>query len=362
MRVLIATGASGGHIFPALSFIDTLKGRYPDTEALLILPKKNFIDQQQLAKYEIRDHAISFLSLRPNSRNLIAGVKFLQGALQSLCVLLEFRPHVVVGFGSLATVPLILFAWVLRIETLIHEQNVVPGQANRLLAIFADKIAVSFAETKDYLKPYVNKISVTGNPVRRDFKKIEKNKALDFFGLSQDKFTVLVMGGSQGSHRLNTAFLKGMSDLKDCSKFQVIHLAGVKDRGFLKEGYAGLNIGARVFGFLKEMPYAYSACDILICRAGATTISEAIFFSTPAMIIPYPFASAHQLKNAQVLEKKGCAIIIQDGELDNFALRQGLQELADNPEKLKDMRYNYNKIERSDAGDLLVSQVISFHV
>lgn len=359
MMVLVVVGSSGGHIFPALSFIDALKDKYPQVGALLILPKRNFIDRLQLAEYKVRYISISPITLRPNFKNLIAILGFLKGSLESFFIMLEFRPDIVVGFGSIVCLPLILLAWIFRIKILIHEQNVIPGRANRFLAGFADIIAVSFKDSMNYFKNRADKIALTGNPIRRGLKRIDKNEALDFFGLEDNKFTILVMGGSQGSHRLNAGFLKAVSSKASGPRIQVVHLSGVKDLDFLKQGYRDLNLDARLFSFLKDMHYAYSAADLLVSRCGATTIAEAMFFRLPALIVPYPFAYAHQLKNAQVLAELGCALIIKDSELDTDKLRQVLAGLLNNPDKISLMRYNYNNIPQPDAGNLLVGQAMS---
>ncbi|MFH1640975.1 MAG: glycosyltransferase, partial [Candidatus Omnitrophota bacterium] len=242
---------------------------------------------------------------------------------------------------------------------LIHEQNVVCGRANRLLLRFADKIAVSFPETSEYLERYRKKIVVTGNPMRKDLSRIDKNKALDYFSFDKKKFTILVMGGSQGSHRVNTAFLKAVSKIPDKSRLQVIHLSGAEDYGSLKEAYKGLNINAELFGFLASMQYAYSACDLVLSRAGATTISEIIFYRLPAIIIPYPFAYQHQLDNAKILEKKGLAIIIQDEALDNIdGLKRALEGFVNDSDRIKMMRARYDSFPSVEAGNLLINEAL----
>jgi len=357
MKILVVTGASGGHIFPALSFLDTLKDKYKDIDTLLILPKRSLGVSKIADDSKIRYISISTINLSFSPRNFIALLRFFKGSLESLILLLEFRPDIVVGFGSLACVPMVLLAWIFRIKTLIHEQNVIPGQANRLLAKFSDKIAISFKETRDYFKGSSRKIVFTGNLIRKELKRIDRNKALDFFGLGSDKFTILVMGGSAGSHRINLGFLNAISKSWSKSDFQIIHSSGLKDYDLLKDSYKDLGINFKLFGFLNEMQHAYSACDLVICRAGATSLSEIIFFGLPAIIIPYPFAYAHQINNAKVLENKGCAIIIKDNELDGNILRQTIEGLINNPKEIKKMRLAYDNIIVANANDLLVDEV-----
>lgn len=359
VRVLVVTGASGGHIFPALSFLDALKDKAKKIETLLVIPSSSIKSQILLEGYKVRYLSISPIKLRLSLSDLIAIFRFLKGSLESLILLIEFRPDIVVGFGSLDSVPLLLFAWLFRIKTLIHEQNVIPGKANRLLAKFVDRIAISFFETKDYFKKSIQqRLTLTGNPIRKQLKRIDKEQALSFFGFEADKFTILVMGGSLGSSRINTCFLKAISKITDKSRFQVIHLTGIKDYDLSNKSYKDLNLEVKLFTFLKDMQYAYSASDLVICRAGATTIAELINFSSPAIIIPYPFAYKHQLSNAKVLEEKGSAIIISDNELNPDSLRQTIQSLVDNPAQLEAMHLAYNGLLESSR-ESLVNAVLS---
>ncbi len=359
IKVLVVTGSSGGHIFPALSFLHTLKDKYKNLDTLLVLPKRakefGLVPKDWKAGYL----SISTIKFAPDFKNLIAVLKFLKGSLESLYLLVEFRPDVVVGFGSLNSIPIILFAWAFRIKTLIHEQNVMPGRANRLLAKFSDKIAISFSETKNYLKSN-HRIVFTGNPIRQELRVVkDRQEALSFFGFDDNKFTILVMGGSQGSHRINVCFLKAILMMPDRSKFQIIHLAGPKDLELLDSGYRDLGVGFKLFTFLKDMQYAYSIADLAITRAGATTIAELAFFGIPAIIIPYPFAYKHQLNNAKVLSKHATAIFIKDNELDPEKLREVLVDLMNNPNKIRLMRSHYNRISKTNANDLLIDEVFS---
>lgn len=358
MKILVVTGASGGHIFPALSFLEALKDKSKGVDALLVLPRLSL-------KYNIAlplGLNTRYISIRTIKLKNIFGVfDFCKGFLESLFILLDFKPDAIVGFGSLASIPLIFWGWLFRIKMLIHEQNVIPGRANRLLAAFADKIAVSFCETKDYWRRFTAKLLLTGNPIRKELELVHKDKALNFFGLSPQKFTILVMGGSLGSHKINLKFLECVSMLPDKSKLQVIHLAGFQDYDLLQKSYQDQGIDHRCFRFLRPMQYAYSAADLVICRAGATTITELIFFRLPAIIIPYPFAYAHQLMNARVLENKGCALIIKDSALNTNILKEKIQDFISHPDEIKRMCLGYNDFPRINARVLLADTVLTFN-
>ena len=360
MRVLVVSGASGGHIFPAIAFLDTLKERLDEkVKILLVLPKRKNELYLKNISYKIKYLSITPFTFKLNLKNFLSIFNFLKGIFESLFIILEFKPDKIVGFGSLVSIPLVIFGWLFRINTLIHEQNVIPGRANFLLARFTDKIAISFKETKNYFNFSQDKIVLTGNPLRKELLHIEKNKALNFFGLRPDKFTILALGGSQGSHHLNLAFLKAINILfLKYPKLQVIHLCGFRDFDFLKKNYAQLKIDFSLFSFLDAMQYAYSAADLVFSRAGALTISELIFFKLPAIISPYPYAFYHQMANAKVLEKMGAAIIIEDNLLDNDILIRTIEMILNQPDKLKRMQQAYNFFPYLDANNLLVDSLL----
>lgn len=359
MKILVAAGASGGHIFPAVSFIRALQDKHKGLETLLVLASRSIESGIPLEDYKVRYISIPRISRKFNSGTFIALAKLLKGAWESLGIIVEFKPDIVVGFGGLDCIPCLFFAWLFRIKTLIHEQNVLPGRANRLLARLVDRVAISFGRTKDYLSIDPVKILVTGNPLRRQLRKVAKGEALGFFNLSKNKLTLLVMGGSQGSQHLNMGFLKAMALLKDTSKLQVIHLAGSGSYEGVRQAYSKVKIEARVFGFFSAMEQAYSAADLVIARSGATTVAELVFFGLPAIFSPYPYAYNHQLENARVLKEKGCAVVIDDAELDKDIFRQTLDALINEPARLEAMRSGFKDLTNPDAAVLLAEAALS---
>lgn len=354
-RILVVTGRSGGHIFPALGFLDKLKTK-EGIDALLVLPKTAIIRQIESSGYKVK----YVLHLRIKARLFpFALIGLFRLALESAFALLEFRPHLVVGFGSITSVPMIIFARIFGIRTMIHEQNVLPGRANRFLAGFADRIAVSFNETQGYFKLFRKKLRLTGNPLRRGLIQIDKQAALNFFGFNPGKFTILVIGGSQGSHSINYGFLKAVAGIPERSGLQVIHLSGTKECEAMKAGYAELNINAKVFDFFNAMQYAYSAADLVVSRGGAATVSEIIFFGVPAIIVPYPYAYRHQLLNARALEKKGSAYIINDNELGSGILGQTIAGLVNGNAAINRMRLKCVPFIKTGSDALLAEEALS---
>ena len=177
-------------------------------------------------------------------------------------------------------------------------------------------------------------------------------------GLDNNIFTILVMGGSQGSNRINEVFLSAASGMQASDKVQVIHISGEKDYEILKKSYEGLKLKVKLFGFLQDMEYAYSASDIVVSRAGATTISELMLYNLPAILLPYPFAYKHQLNNARVMETKGLAALIEDSELNAAKLGNILNDFISCPEKVNFTRSQYGKILKTKANELLVDAVM----
>ena len=360
MRILAVAGASGGHIFPAVGFLDDFKAAYPDTRTLLILSRRAMGKGFDTGGHSVRVISVSNLSLRPSARNIVAGMNFLKGFFESIVILAQFKPDIVVGFGSIASIPVLVCAWLFRTTVLIHEQNVLPGRANRFLAFISDRIAVSFSETAGYFSSHRSTVVLTGNPVRKGLVRIEKSKALDHFGLPAGRRTILVMGGSQASRQINFSFARTFRALRLRDDLQVIHLCGTADKDILEKEYAPCATSVRLVPFLGDMQYAYSAADLVISRAGATTIAELMKYRMPAILIPYPHAYAHQDLNAHVLARVGCAVIVRDADLAGGALHDALHSIMQADTPLENMKLAYDRFA-VDKHLSLVEEAIKIH-
>lgn len=357
-KVLIVSGSSGGHLFPAEALLDALAEK-KGIESLLVLPRKNILVASDASGFKTEYVSVSSIGLEPTFKNLKAFFHFFKGAFESAKILNRFKPDVVAGFGSIVSVPMVLLARSKGIKILIHEQNVLPGRATRFLSGWADSIAVSFGETEKYLKRPGARVVFTGNPLRKGLSVIGREEALKFFGLSKDKFTILVCGGSQASSRINSAFLRDLPGIVRPSAIQVIHLSGGKELEEVKKRYKEMGVEARCFGFLDKMQYAYSCSDLAVSRSGATTIAELAFFKLPAVLLPYPYAYRHQYLNAGVLEKAGCALVIDDAGLDKGALKKELARLLGSRDEVLRMRDSFASLAQSDHGELLREALLS---
>jgi UDP-N-acetylglucosamine--N-acetylmuramyl-(pentapeptide) pyrophosphoryl-undecaprenol N-acetylglucosamine transferase len=359
MKIIIACGGTGGHIFPGISLYRALKKKRSDVDILLITDRRAV--STSIITEEIPHIFISILPLRFefNLQNTLFVLKLFIGIFQSLRILLRFKPDVVVGFGGYASFSLVFFARFFRIRTVIHEQNVKPGRANLILSYIVDKIAVGFIRTKNYFDINASKVKFTGNPLRQDLVRIEKFRACEYLGLPSDKFIILVTGGSQGAHKINIVFLKTACLITDRADFGIVHLCGEHDRIFLEQGYKDLSIKARVFTFFQSMEYAYSAADIVVSRAGATTISEICFFGLPSILIPYPFVHRHQIKNAAYLCENNAAYLIEERGLYPEMLKGKILELFNNADLRKSMGRNALMFSKPKADEALTEIVLN---
>jgi UDP-N-acetylglucosamine--N-acetylmuramyl-(pentapeptide) pyrophosphoryl-undecaprenol N-acetylglucosamine transferase len=239
-----------------------------------------------------------------------------RGFFRSRSLLKKVRPALVVGFGGYVSFPVLLAAKSMRVRTALHEQNVVPGRANRVLARFTDAVALSHEESRVYFDRST-RLRVTGNPIRSSIEKNLRLEALEFFGFSSDKKTLLVLGGSQGAESVNRLFLAGLSFLDRTfkKKIQVLHLCGRMDPVDSEEICRRREVHARAFSFFDRMDLAYGAADLCLGRAGATFLAEIEAKGIPAILVPYPFADGHQRENARVFSDRGLAVIAEQKEL-----------------------------------------------
>ena len=307
-KIVITAGGTGGHLYPAQALAQQLSKQPLPQDVLFIAgglsTNRNF-DQK---KFSFQDVACSPLLSR-NPLKCFKGLKnLIKGFRQSVSTLKKFRPDVVVGFGSFYTVSILLAAKWLKIPIILHEANSIPGKANQWLACCADTVALHFPSTAAYFK---GKTVEVGLPLREGYAlgATEKERALAYYGLSSERRTLLIFGGSQGAKGINELVRQSMPALKKLS-LQVIHITGdLKTAESLKALYIHHQIPAAVKQYESEMQMAWSAADGFLGRSGASTIAEAIEFEVPGILIPYPFATGnHQETNADFLiEQVGSA-------------------------------------------------------
>jgi len=355
MKILIVAGGTGGHIYPALALTTYLKQNHPTARIIWVTGKRN-LEQRILSKTDIYFKRINACPLprKLSWRWIEFGWKMVISFFQSFLIFLQFRPDVVVGMGSFHSYPVVITAFFFRIPRLICEQNVFPSLTNRLLSKFASKIAISFSQTK-YLLPCSTwkKIYFTGNLIRDSIVDAVKEESLRKLGLKKDKFTLLFFGGSQGAHHLNQVAVETVKLLKEDGmgeKLQFIFITGENDWELVSRPILKMEIPAKIFTFLPQIHYAYAAADLVISRSGATTLAEITARGIPAILIPYPSATdKHQLKNAQILEKRGAAKIINEDKLTPQRLEKVIEELIRNKRLILKMGGKSKELGKKDA-------------
>ena len=362
MNILIAAGGSGGHIFPAIALARTLKRKSKNAEIRFVGSNKD-LDKRI---FEKEGFGFSLLSSNKLPYEFSWGIllfllKLISDLVKAFGIVLFHRPDVIVGFGGYVACPITIAACFFRVPKILHEQNVVPGRANRFLFTMADRIAISFNETKELLGTDAAKAVFTGNPIRTEDFKDDKAKGLKRFGLDAKNFTILVVGGSQGAHVLNTAFIEALSrlDREIKSSLQVIHITGIKDYEWALGAYKKLGLEHRVNSFVDRIEEAYSASDLIVTRSGASAIFEIAFFGKPMMLIPYPFAMSHQAENAGVFSKKGAAITIDENALSAEVFKENITSLFKDRNRLKRLAECAKRLSVPDASDRLAEEVLA---
>lgn len=364
MKVLITAGGSGGHIFPAIALARRLKEKNDGIEIMFLGSKKE-LDRRIFEKERFRFSLISSNKL-PYGIS-IAIIPFLArlffDIVKTLFIIAAYRPGLVVGFGGYVSFPGILTARMFGIPTLVHEQNVVPGRANRVLFRLADKVALSFERTKKYLETDIGKkVVLTGNPIRQEILKDDRMMGIRRFGLEASKFTILVIGGSQGAHAINEKFIKAVCLIDEGarSSMQVIHITGIKDYEWaVKEYSMAGRPDHRVYSFIDRIEEAYSAADLVVTRAGASAIFEIAAFGRAMILVPYPFAMSHQSENAREFSANNAAIEIEEKDLSGEVFKDKILNLAGDRARLKSIGESARRLAIPAASDNLAREAIA---
>ena len=336
---------------PAMALAREIKARNVGEVLFVISSRKQ--DRDIISGKGIDFKALNIISLQ--SKSLFGILKFLiklfAGTIESIFTLLEFRPDTVVGFGGYVSGPIVLLASFSGIKTIIHEQNVYPGKANRILAKFVDRVAISFPEARQYLKGLESKIILSGNPLREGLKRDERPKPSEIFN-------VLIIGGSQGAHKLNTIVPQAIALMRDSRKnmLNITHIAGKNENEDVKESYGKTGVKNRVFSFTEHMARFYNECDFVISRSGAMTVSELLALAIPAILVPYPYAGGHQRFNAMVLEKIGSGILLEEKGLTPGIMRDAILKLMDR-NILSAMSARAKDTDKQDACRILIKEL-----
>ncbi len=340
-RVIIAAGGTGGHIMPALAIGEEIRSRHPQAEILFVGTNRG-LEQKVIPaggfrlKTIVSSGWIRGWSPVDVMKNMMLPFKLLFGMLQSLGVLATFRPQVVVGCGGYVSGPVVLLAAWMGKRIVVQEQNSRPGRTTLLLSRWADELHVAYEDSMRFFKDR-SRVHVSGNPIRKGLRNLDPAEGRRFFGLDPASTTLFVLGGSLGARAINTAMIETAPRLVNQGTMQVLWQTGPADRERVAEAMKTLTDRVLVLPFIDRMSEAYSAADLVLCRAGAMTLSEITLLGRPAVLVPYPYAAdRHQDFNAASLVSRGAALMIRDGEL-NEKLAPMLLDVLGNRERLKSM-------------------------
>ena len=353
MRVLIAAGGTGGHIYPGIAVAKEIMRRHPGSEVKFVGTARGLenklVPEAGLELSLIDSAGLKNVGVAARARGLLVLPKSLH---QARALIKEFRPDVVIGAGGYVSGPVLLTASFAKLPTLVMESNALPGWTNRVLARFIDKAAVSFEAALPF---FGGKGVVTGNPVRREFFEIREKQR------DPSRLSVLIFGGSQGAHAINQAMVDALPMLGEVkNKLRVTHQTGEADYDQVSSGYANESWSSQadVRKYIDNMVAAFAEVDLVICRAGATTTAELIAAGKASLMIPFPFAADdHQRKNAEAMEAAGAGKMILQQDLSPQRLASEIATLVGEPEKVTAMEHAARRLSRGDAAAKVVDLV-----
>ena len=351
---VIAGGGTGGHLFPGIAVAKELDNRFENAEILFVIGRERK-ESNILSNYGYQARSIDVEGLKGRGWKKVVSVLFKlpKSIWQSASVINEFSPDLVLGMGGYSSGPMCLAAKFLGIPTAIHEQNSYPGLTNRLLSRLVDRVFISLEESRMHFRG--GSVFLTGNPVREELfsdRRVERKEG--------DRFTILVVGGSQGARAINEAVAESLLYLNRKGKNpEVIHQTGDKDYIRVKDDYRARGTKVEVTPFIQDMTKAYKRADIVVSRAGATTIFELAALGKPSVLIPYPYAAnQHQEINARSLVRAGGAEMILQKDLTGERLARLLAGYMDERSALKRMGEQARKMGRRDAAKIIVDQLM----
>jgi UDP-N-acetylglucosamine--N-acetylmuramyl-(pentapeptide) pyrophosphoryl-undecaprenol N-acetylglucosamine transferase len=352
VKLLIAGGGTGGHVFPALAVANTFMESAPDGEVLFV-GTQHGIEARILPKTRFPVEFISIRGMRKTGfiNNVRGFIELPLSILQSLRILKQFRPDYVLGVGGYASGPTLAAAILKGIPTAIQEQNSVMGTTNRILSRFVQTIFTSWETTEPCTCP--SKTICVGNPIRSEIQNNQKHH-------KNSEKHLLIFGGSRGAHNINKAFFDDLPLLqKFSSNLKIIHQTGREDIDQALKKYKEAGLDAELREFIDDMNFVYNWADLIVCRAGASSLAEITALGKPAIVIPYPYAIGdHQSKNADVLYKLGAVQIIPDSQLQNGRLINAVVNLLDNPEELSRMAKASLLAGKPKAASLITREII----
>ena len=368
MKFLFTCGGTAGHINPAIAVAGRLRELMPDCE-ILFLGAEGKMEMELVPRegYEIRPLPITNISRGHSAEAILHNVKTLENVARSMrltdAVLKEFKPDAVIGTGGYVCYPVLRQAARRHLPTLVHESNAVPGLTTRLLDGHVDRVMVGFEESREHYKD-PERVVVTGTPVRGDFAHYTRDSARDQLGLPRDEKLVVSVWGSLGAGHMNAVMGEMIPLLRETKDFRLIHSVG---SGYFADFCRKLRetapdcaeYGVDVREYIYDMPRVMAAADLILCRAGASTLSELSYIGKPVVLVPSPnVTNKHQEKNARVLEKAGGAKVLLEGEFDARSLLDLVRGLLGDSAQLESMSKAMASLAVPDAAERIVGEIL----
>jgi len=359
MRILMAGGGTGGHLYPAIAVAQELASRANGLEILFVVGRKG-MEREIVGQYGFK-----FVRISAKGMPRKAGIRLLGFAaatfvsvFEVLALLLRWRPDVILGTGGYVSGPVLTLGWLLRVPCVIQEQNSVPGLTNRFLSRLANEVHLTFAESRKYFKRKDN-LKLTGNPVRKELLKCDRDAALEKLRLRPEGKTVLIMGGSTGAHSINLAAIGALNKLFHRKDLQFILQTGKQDFQWVQQSVEPFKDRVTATPYIASVGEVYCCADLMVCRAGAMTVSEVAACGIPAIFVPYPHAIYdHQVQNARNLVDRGAAEMILDRELNADILAATIGRLTSDESRLKRMSINARSFARLDTAERIAKALI----
>jgi len=354
VRLVVTGGGTGGHLFPGIAVAEAIMAERTESEVLFVGTDRQ-VDNQVLGSRPFRTATLKCQGLKGKSISaaLDSLIQLPLALIKAIKILRSFNPDLVLGVGGYVTGPVVLAAKLLGIPTCIHEQNSIPGLANKLLGKFADRVFLSIPGSEKFFPK--DRSLLTGNPVRGEILACNGNRD------ENNGPILLVLGGSQGAHRLNTLVAEGLCAFKKDfpDGFMVIHQTGSLDEQTIKEKYLTAGVKAEVSAFFSDMATVYNQADMLVSRAGATSLAEICVLGKPSILIPFPFAADnHQEHNGRMVVDQGGAVMRLESELDSEVLAKDILNIIRNPEEMRQMGEKARKVSFPGATELIVQECL----
>lgn len=363
LKVLISGGGTGGHIYPGISLACEIKGRDTNNDILFVGTERG-LESKLIPREGFKIEKIKAQGIKRKVcfENLTAIVIFLVSLFQSYKIIKKYKPDVVIGTGGYVSGSVVLMAAILGIPTFIHEQNVIPGITNKFLSRITKATFLSFNQSKKYFNNKV-KLIFTGNPLR--FKNVKQGRDKDYkkFNLDSSRKTILVLGGSKGAASINRAVLGGIDLIKEVIKndWQVLLISGQDDYDNIMKMVREDHKIFSVESYLHDIEKAYSLADLIICRAGATTLAEIGAYGLPAILIPYPYATHnHQEVNARIFTREKAAMLILEKDLSDKKLAQVLLDMLKDKNRLEMMARKSKELGNENSAKNIVEYISNY--